>query len=88
VARGGASNDLRGATTMIDCDDGNNGKAGGSDMGCVVTVVHNDKCQAWPPTDHFKRLLEEACPNDVYHVRHKLKDCEMMKSFMISGSPT
>jgi hypothetical protein len=41
-----------------------------------------------PPTDHFKKLFEETCPNRVYPVKHKLKDCDMMKSFMISGSPT
>jgi hypothetical protein len=51
----------------------------------VMTAVHNDKHQARSPTDHLKRLLEEACPNHAYPVRHKLKDCEMMKSFMISG---
>jgi hypothetical protein len=41
-----------------------------------------------PPIDHFKRLLEEACPNHVYPIRHKLKDCSKMKSFMILGSLT
>jgi hypothetical protein len=39
-------------------------------------------------SDNFKRLLEEACPNHAYPIRHKLKDCDMMKSFMISGSLT
>jgi hypothetical protein len=38
--------------------------------------------------DNFMRLLEEACPNHAYPIRHKLKDCDMMKSFMISGSLT
>jgi hypothetical protein len=36
----------------------------------------------------YKRLLEEACPNHAYPIRHKLKDCNMMWSFMISGSVT
>jgi hypothetical protein len=40
------------------------------------------------PIDYFKRLLEEACPNHTYRVRHKLKDCSMMRSFMTSGSLT
>jgi hypothetical protein len=40
------------------------------------------------PTDQFKRLLEEACPNHAYPVKHKLKDCGMMRSFMTSGSLT
>jgi hypothetical protein len=39
-------------------------------------------------TDHFKRLVEEACPNHWYPVRHKLKDYVMMRSFMTSGSLT
>jgi hypothetical protein len=39
-----------------------------------------------PPIDQFKRLLEEAYPNHSYTVRHKLKDCGMMRIFMTSGS--
>jgi hypothetical protein len=31
-------------------------------------------------------LLEETCPNHTYPVKHKLRDCNMMKSFMASGS--
>jgi hypothetical protein len=57
-------------------------------MGRVVTVAHSNKRQASPPTDHFKRLLEESYPNHGYLIRHKLKDCDKMKSFMISMSPT
>jgi hypothetical protein len=38
--------------------------------------------------EHFNRLLEEACPNLAYPVRHKLKDYGMMRSFMTSRSPT
>jgi hypothetical protein len=36
--------------------------------------------------DHFEKLLEETCPNHSYPVKHKLRDCSMMKSFMTSGS--
>jgi hypothetical protein len=39
-------------------------------------------------TDHFKRLLEETRPNHAYLVRHKLKNCGMMWSFMTLGSLT
>jgi hypothetical protein len=74
--------------TTTNYDDGNNGKACGSSMGHATTTAHNDKRQARPPTDHFKRLLEEACLNHAYPARHKLKDCDMMKNYMISGSPT
>jgi hypothetical protein len=51
--------------------------------GHVVTATHSDKRQTWPPTDYFKRLLEEARPNHAYPIRHKLKDCDMIKSFMV-----
>jgi hypothetical protein len=69
-------------------DDGNDGGGVGSDMRHILTAAHNDKRQARPPTDHFKRLLKEACPNHVYSVRHKLKDCGIVRSFMTSGSLT
>jgi hypothetical protein len=38
--------------------------------------------------DHFEKLLEEACPNHAYPVKHKLRDCGLMKNFMASGSLT
>jgi hypothetical protein len=40
------------------------------------------------PIDQFKRLLEEACPNHAYPIKHKLKDYGMMRSFMTSASLT
>jgi hypothetical protein len=64
------------------------GVVGGSGMRLTSTVARNDKHQVRPPMDHFKRLLEEACPNHAYPVRHKLKDCNMMRSFMTSGPLT
>jgi hypothetical protein len=57
-------------------------------MRCILTVAHSDYRPARPPTDHFKRLLEKACPNHLYPVRHKLKYCDIMRSFMTSGSLT
>jgi hypothetical protein len=54
----------------------------------ISIAAHNDKRPVRPPMDHFKRLLEEACPNHAYPVRHKLKDCSMMRSFMTSGPLT
>jgi hypothetical protein len=74
--------------TMTEHDDDNNREAGGSGMRRVSTTTHNDKRQARPPMDHFKGLLEEACPNHAFHIRYKLKDYNMMRSFMISGSLT
>jgi hypothetical protein len=57
-------------------------------VGRISTTMHSDKHPIRPPTDHFNRLLEEACPNHAYPVRHKLKDCGMMRSFMTLGSLT
>jgi hypothetical protein len=74
--------------TMTDHNDGNNGEAGGSSVRCILTTTHNDKWQARLLTDHFKSLLGEACPNHVYPVSLKLKDCGMRRSFMTSGSLT
>jgi hypothetical protein len=63
-------------------------EAGGSDVGQASTAVHGNSRLVRPPTYHFKRLFEEACPNHAYPIKHKLKDCDMMRSFMTSGSLT
>jgi hypothetical protein len=69
-------------------DGGNNEEAGGSGVVCVMTAAGGGKCQARPHTDHLERLFKEDCPNHVYPVKYKLRDCDMMKSFMVSGSLT
>jgi hypothetical protein len=47
----------------------------------TLTAARSDKHQVRPATDHFRRLVKEACPNHAYPIRHKLKDCGMMRSF-------
>jgi hypothetical protein len=79
---------LQYGTTMTIHDDGNDAEAGGSGMKRSSIATRSDKCQARPPTDHFKRLIEEACPNHAYPIRHKLKDCVTMRNFMTSRSLT
>jgi hypothetical protein len=74
--------------TMTSCDDGHNWEVGGSDAMHILTAAHYDKRPVRPPTDHFKRLLEEACPNHAYFIGHRLKDCGMMRSFITPGSHT
>jgi hypothetical protein len=69
-------------------DDDNDGEMGGFGMRGIMTAECNDKHQVRPPTYHSKRLLKEACRNHAYPIRHKLKDCGMMRSFMTSGSLT
>jgi hypothetical protein len=55
---------------------------------CTAAAVGSSKCQARPPTDHFEKLLEETCLNHAYPIKHKLKDCGMMKNFIASWSLT
>jgi hypothetical protein len=52
----------------------------------AAAVIGSGKHQVRPPTDHFKNLLEETCPNHDYPVKHKLRDYVMMKNFMASRS--
>jgi hypothetical protein len=33
-----------------------------------------------PQQDHFEKLLEETCSNHTYPIKHKLKDCDMIKN--------
>jgi hypothetical protein len=54
-------------------------------MACVATVARSGKQQAWLLPDHFKWLLDEAFPNHAYPIKHKLKDCGVMKNFMTLG---
>jgi hypothetical protein len=57
-------------------------------MGRVTRATCSDKRPARPPTKHFKGLLEEAYPDHTYLIKHKLKDYDIMKSFITSRSPT
>jgi hypothetical protein len=73
---------------VADDDVGDNEEADGSGVALVTTTVGSSKRQARPPTNHFERLLKEACPNHMYPIKHKLRGCTMMKNFMVSGSLT
>jgi hypothetical protein len=67
---------LQRTMTTMSRDVGLGWEVGGSDTRRISTAVGSDKRRVRPPTDHFKWLLEEACPNHAYPV--KLKDCGMM----------
>jgi hypothetical protein len=54
----------------------------------TTAIMGSGKHQAWPPTDHFEKLLEETCSNHAYPIKHKLRDCDMMKNFIASWSLT
>jgi hypothetical protein len=53
--------------STTDHDDDNDGEASGSSVRRISITVHIDKRQTRLPTDHFKRFLEEACPNHASH---------------------
>jgi hypothetical protein len=75
-----------GTGTTTSHDDGRDWEVGSSDVGNVSTAVRSNRHLVRLATDHFKRLLEEACPNHAYSIKHKLKDCGLMQNFMTSGS--
>jgi hypothetical protein len=54
----------------------------------VMAAMGSGKGQAWPPMDHFEKLLKETCPNHAYPIKHKLRHCGMMMNFMaLAPSP-
>jgi hypothetical protein len=71
---------------MTDNDGGINKQAGKSIILRITVVAGSGKRQARPPTNHFEKLLEDICSNHAYPVKHKLRDCSMMKNFVASGS--
>jgi hypothetical protein len=77
-----------GTATTTSRDEDHGWEPGSSGMGRISATAHSGRRSAWMPIDYFKRLLEEACPNHAYPVKHKLEDCGMMQSFMTSGSLT
>jgi hypothetical protein len=52
----------------------------------VASAGRNFKLCTQPPKDHFKKVLEAACSHHPYPVRHKLRDCTVMKRFMSSDT--
>jgi hypothetical protein len=74
--------------TLTSHNDGHDWDVGGSSVRHISTATHSDKRPVRLPMDHFKRLVEEACPNNAYPIRHNIKDYGMMRSFMTSGSLT
>jgi hypothetical protein len=90
----GIKNDKRGprrrpqrVAVTASCEEDNNAKdVDDSDEELVAAAEHDFKRQARLPVDHFEKLLEVTCPNHTYHVKHKLKECTMMKNYMTTIS--
>jgi hypothetical protein len=71
--------------TTSDDDDDNGKEVDDSVMEHVAATKHNSKCLVRQPVGHFEKLLEATCPNHAYTVRHKLKECSMIKNYMTTG---
>jgi hypothetical protein len=52
----------------------------------VVTTKRDFKRQARQPKNNLEKLLEATCPTHTYPIKHMVKYCTMMKSFMTSGT--
>jgi hypothetical protein len=88
-ARKGGSKGLKWCPCHIAVAVSNNGgdeEVGDSDEECVAAAERDFKHQTRPPKDHFEKLLKAAYPHHSYPIKHKLKDCTMMKNFMMSGA--
>jgi hypothetical protein len=74
------------ANTIIAGNGRGNEEASDSGEECVAAAEHDFKWQTRMPKDHFKKLLDGTYLHHSYPVKHKLKDCTMMKKFMTSGT--
>jgi hypothetical protein len=68
-------------------DDDDDEEVDDSSKEYVVATERDFKHQAWQLKDHFGKLLEATYLNHLYHVKHKLMDCTMIKNFMTSELP-
>jgi hypothetical protein len=74
---------LQWVTITTNCDEGDNDKdIGDSDEELITTAERDSKRQAWQPAYHFEKLLEAIYWNHTYPVKHKLKECTMIKNYM------
>jgi hypothetical protein len=69
-------------------NDNDGEKADDSGKGFAAAAKCDFKRQTRPPKDQFKKLLEATCLHYPYHIKHKLKDCTIIKKFMTSGAPS
>jgi hypothetical protein len=47
-----------------------------------VTRPKSSPAKDGPPKDHFERLLDASCPHHEVLVKHKLKDCRLIKNYV------
>jgi hypothetical protein len=63
-------------------------EADGSDEEYVTAAGCDFKRQARQPNQHFEKLLESAYLNLAYQIKHKFKECTMIKNFMTTRALT
>jgi hypothetical protein len=64
------------------CDEGDNDKdASNSDEELIAIAERDFKRQARQSADHLEKLLDATYPNHTYRIRHKLKECTMVKNY-------
>jgi hypothetical protein len=70
-------------------NDGNTGKEIENSNEEFIAAAERDFKQCTiPPKDHFEKILEATYPHHPYPIRHKLRDCTMMRRFISSaGTP-
>jgi hypothetical protein len=61
-------------------------RVGSSSAEHAIEAAGDSKCQVLMLKGHFKKFLEETCPNHACVIKHKLRDCSLMKSFKTMGS--
>jgi hypothetical protein len=69
------------------CGEDNIGKdVSDSDEELIAADKRDFKHQAWLSVDHLKKLLQATCHNHTYPIKHKLKECTMIKNYMTTGN--
>jgi hypothetical protein len=69
-------------------NDNSGEEADNFDEGFIVAAERDFKRQTRLPIDHFEKLHEATYPHHLYPIKHKLKDCTMIKKFMMSRAPS
>jgi hypothetical protein len=64
---------------MMPGNDNGGEEAGISCEGFIAAIERNFKWQTWLSKDHFEKLFEATYPYHPYPVKHKLKDCTIIK---------
>jgi hypothetical protein len=72
-------------TVTTSCNDDDK-EADRSDEEYVASAERDFKHQVRWPNEHFVKLLEVAYLNHEYPMKHKLKECTMMKNFLTLGA--